>query len=93
MNARTLYPHVLQALAHAQSEGRASSLDTLTLALGVRRGDVRRTVTLLHQEGYVDALRMRLTLRGFALGRAYLATALPPIRRVAGVADGRSAAA
>jgi hypothetical protein len=74
--------HILQALACAQSEGRPSSLDSLTEELRVRRGDVRRTVTLLHRRGFVDALRMRLTLSGFALGRAYLGQTLPPLRRV-----------
>jgi DNA-binding IclR family transcriptional regulator len=81
MNAQALSAHVLQALAAAQSEGRAASLETLTEGLGVRRGDVRRTITLLHREGFVDALRMRLTLTGFALGRAYLGRSLPPLRR------------
>jgi DNA-binding IclR family transcriptional regulator len=81
MHAQELSAHVLQALAHAQSEGRTSSLDTLVEALHVRRGDVRRTITLLHRQGFVDALRMRLTLPGFALGRAYLGQTLPPLRR------------
>ncbi len=81
MNAQALSAHVLQALARAQSEGRAASLETLTQELGVRRGDVRRTVTLLHRQGFADALRMRLTLAGFALGHAYLGRALPPLRR------------
>jgi DNA-binding IclR family transcriptional regulator len=81
MNAQELAAHVLQALARAQSEGRSSSLATLTDELRVRRGDVRRTVTLLHRQGYVDALRMRLTLAGFALGRGYLGQTLPPLRR------------
>src|SRR5579883_2358075 len=83
MNARTLFPHVLQALALAQTEGRTSTLETLTEALRVRRVDIRRTVTLLHRQGYVDALRMRLTLAGFALGRAYLGVTLPPLRSTA----------
>jgi DNA-binding IclR family transcriptional regulator len=86
MNARTLYPHVLQALAQAQTEGQASSLETLTEALRVRRTDIRRTVTLLHRQGYVDALRMRLTLEGFAIGRAYLGATLPPLRQAAPLA-------
>jgi DNA-binding IclR family transcriptional regulator len=81
MNAQALSAHVLQALADAQTKGRAASLETLTQALGVRRGDVRRTVTLLHRQGFVDALRMRLTLSGFALGRAYMGRKLPPLRR------------
>jgi hypothetical protein len=86
MNARTLFPHVLQALALAQTEGRASSLETLTELLRVRRTDIRRTVTLLHRQGYVDVLRMRLTLQGFALGRAYLGVALPALRQAVPVA-------
>lgn len=81
MNAKDLSAYVLRALAIAQTEGRASNLETLTEELRVRRGDVRRTVTLLHQEGYVDALKMRLTLIGFALGRSYIGQALPPLRR------------
>ena len=81
MNANELAPHVLQALARAQSEGRTVSLESLTEELRVRRGDIRRTVTLLHRQGFVDALRMRLTLPGFALGRAYLGEELPPLRR------------
>jgi DNA-binding IclR family transcriptional regulator len=81
MDAHELSAHVLQALAQAQSEGRASSLDTLVDTLRVRRGDVRRTITLLHRQGYVDAMRMRLTLPGFALGRAYMGTKLPALRR------------
>jgi DNA-binding IclR family transcriptional regulator len=81
MNAKDLSAYVLRALALAQSEGRASNLDTLTEELHVRRGDVRRTITLLHREGYLDALRMRLTLAGFALGRAYVGQALPALRR------------
>jgi DNA-binding IclR family transcriptional regulator len=80
MNAQTLSAYVLQALAQAQSEGRTSTLETLTEALRVRRGDVRRTITLLHRQGFVDALRMRLTLPGFALGRAFLGEALPALR-------------
>jgi hypothetical protein len=81
MNATELSAHVLSALARAQSDGSPASLDTLTEELRVRRGDVRRTVTLLHQQGFLDALRMRLTLQGFALGRMYLRQALPPLRR------------
>jgi DNA-binding IclR family transcriptional regulator len=82
MNTKELGAHVLQALAQAQCEGEVVSLDTLVQTLRVRRVDVRRTVSQLHREGYVDALRMRLTLPGFALGRAYLGEALPPLRRV-----------
>jgi hypothetical protein len=81
MNATELSAHVLSALARAQSDGSPATLDTLTDELRVRRGDVRRTVTLLHRQGFLDALRMRLTLQGFALGRMYMRQALPPLRR------------
>jgi hypothetical protein len=57
------------------------TLDTLTKALEVRRTDVRRAVTALHREGYVDAVRMRLTFRGLALGAAFAAAPLRPLRR------------
>lgn len=81
MNTQALSAHVLHTLAQAQLQGRASNLETLTEALQVRRGDVRRCVTLLDREGYVDALRMRLTLPGFAIGRALEAEALPALRQ------------
>lgn len=83
LSKEALAAHVLQALARARLEGRSSNLETLTQELGVRRGDVRRTITLLHHQGFVDALRTRLTLAGFALGRAYLERGLPPLRREA----------
>jgi hypothetical protein len=81
MNAQALAAHVLHALAQAQIEGRRQDLETLVQELKVRRGDIRRTVTALHREGYVDALHMRLTLKGFAVGRALTGEALPALRR------------
>ena len=81
MNTQALSAHVLHALALAQMEGRLSNLETLTEALQVRRGDVRRCVTLLDQQGYLDALRMRLTLKGFALGRSLSVEDLPVLRK------------
>ena len=81
MNTHALPAHVLLALVHAHSEGRSASLDTLVEELHVRRGDVRRIITSLHREGFVDALRMRPTLTGFALGRALIGTELPALRR------------
>lgn len=80
MNLRTVSAHVLRALAENQTEGRASTLETLTDALQVRRTDVRAAVSALHREGYLDVLRMRLTLRGFAVGRALVGQALPELR-------------
>jgi hypothetical protein len=81
MNFQDLALHVLHALAQAQIEGRRVNLETLTTDLRVRRGDVRKTVTALDREGYVDALRMRPTLRGFAVGRSLQAEDLPVLRR------------
>jgi DNA-binding IclR family transcriptional regulator len=81
MERDALTLQLVRALSRAQNEGRRHDLDTLVRELGVRRGDVRSLVSSLDREGYVDALRMRLTLRGFALGRALEGLALPPVRR------------
>jgi hypothetical protein len=67
-------------LAGYQKEGRVANLETLVDDIGVRRADLRRTVSALHREGYVDALRMRLTMAGFALGTALSRAELPPLR-------------
>jgi ABC-type ATPase with predicted acetyltransferase domain len=83
MNTRTLSMHILRALADAQTEGRRESLDTLVDQVQVRRRDVRAAVTALHQQGLVDAVHMRLTLQGFAVGRSLLAQELPALRSTA----------
>lgn len=80
MNTRTLSMHILRALAEAQAEGRRSTLETLVEQVQVRRRDVRAAVTGLHQQGLVDAIHMRLTLQGFAVGRALLTQELPTLR-------------
>ena len=80
MNVRTLSMHVLRALAHAQTEGERATLDTLVDQLKVRRRDVRAVVTALHKQGLVDAIHMRLTFQGFAVGRSLVAQELPAIR-------------
>ena len=80
MNAETLALHVLRALAEAQVQGSAMNLELLAAAIRVRRRDLRGTVTALHAAGLVDALRMRVTLRGFALGAALSKQPLPPLR-------------
>ncbi len=51
-----------------QRKGTRCSLDDLVTELGVRRPDVRRAVSGLHREGYVDLQRMSPTLAGFAIG-------------------------
>lgn len=81
MNMEALVLHVLVALAVAQIEGERHDLESLSALLQVRRGDVRRAVSALHREGFVDALRMRPTLLGFALGRSYAGQPLPALRR------------
>lgn len=81
MNTQALSAHVLYALAVAQMEGRRLDLDALVSDLQVRRGDIRRVLSALHREGYLDVLRMRLTMMGFALGRSYIGKPLPELRR------------
>jgi DNA-binding IclR family transcriptional regulator len=81
MTPEKLAPYVLRALAEAQQEGRVMDLETLALTLKVRRPDIRKTVSALHREGLVDALRMRLSLAGFAMGTAFLGKELPPLRK------------
>ena len=81
MTSKDLAPHLLKALFVLQSEGALVSLETLTDALHVRRTDVRRVVSALHREGILDAVRMRLTLRGLALGAALAGAQLRPLRR------------
>jgi DNA-binding IclR family transcriptional regulator len=81
MTPQALAPYVLRLLASAQTKGRPVTLRDLTRELGVRKGDVRNVVSALHREGHVDALRLRLTFSGFALGIALASSRLPPLRR------------
>ncbi|AKT40824.1 hypothetical protein [Chondromyces crocatus] len=87
MDTKELAPHVLRALFDLQSEGALVNLQVLTDLLRVRRGDIRKVITSLHREGYVDALHMRLTLRGYALGAAFARSELRALRRVSGAAS------
>jgi Mn-dependent DtxR family transcriptional regulator len=80
MSPRKLAPYVIRTLARYQTEGRVANLQVLVDEIGVRKVDVRKTVSALHREGYVDALRMRLTMAGFALGAALSKVELPPLR-------------
>jgi hypothetical protein len=59
------------------------TLETLTDELNVRRVDLRRAVSALHREGFVDALRMRLSLTGFAVGSSLVSQELPALRKPA----------
>lgn len=80
MTSKDLAPHLLKILYAFQNDGVTVTLETLTSALQVRRIDVRRAITAMHREGYLDALRMRLTLRGLALGAAFTVSSLRPLR-------------
>jgi len=90
----SLSADVLRAL-YASRDQRIS-LDDLADALGasavpardgvrpraVRREDVREIVRKLDEEGFVDALRMKLTLQGFALAASLSERRLVPLRLV-----------
>lgn len=78
IDPQALASHVLVALAHAR--GRVITLDDLSESLDVRRGDLRHAISRLHQEGYVDAMKLRLTLPGLALAAALDGCKLPPLR-------------
>jgi DNA-binding GntR family transcriptional regulator len=72
---------ILRFLVLAQQKGEPVNLETLSERLPVRRSDIRAVVTQLHQEGFLDALYMRVTLKGWALGMALLQQELPAIQR------------
>jgi hypothetical protein len=80
MTSQSIAPYVLKLLAQYQIDGKLCSLDLLVREIRARRADVRRTVSALHREGYVDALHMRLTLAGFAIGRTLVNVNLPELR-------------
>lgn len=92
MRPQTLSAHVLHAIASAQRDGRSCNLETLAAGLDVRRADVRAAISALHREGFLDALRMRLTLPGFALARALSGSALPRLRERRRTRPGRDEA-
>ena len=80
MDKKIVAATLLQALAIAQREGRVETLETLVERLRVRRRDIRSTLTLLHRQGMLDVLRMRLSLSGFAVGSALIGKTLPALR-------------
>jgi hypothetical protein len=73
--------HVMKRLTIARTEEHLLTLRDLADELGVRKADVRATISRLHAQGYVDALRMRPTLSGFAIGAALADVELEPLRR------------
>ncbi len=81
--------HVMREMTSAQAAGRRITALDLAEALQVRRADIRTVVSELHRQGLVDAMRMRVTLAGFAYARAV--TDVTPIRKPASVRLARAA--
>lgn len=79
-NDSAIAAHLLATLFRLREQRSAVTLETLAANVAVRRRDVRRVLSSLHREGLVDILRMRLTLRGLALGAALSASALRSVR-------------
>ena len=80
---QALSAHILRDAASAQLAGTKSAPLThasLATDLGVRRVDVRRALSALHKQGLMDVAQMRLTLAGFALGKALEGRQLKAIR-------------
>ena len=78
---KLLAGHLLQTLAAAQTEGEKLTLDDLVERVKARRVDVRTVVSMLHTEGYLDAIKMRLTMRGFVVGSSLANVTLRPLRQ------------
>ncbi len=72
--------HLVRAMTSAQRDGHGITLDDLVADLGVRRAEARSTLSTLHEQGLLDVTRMRLTLRGFALGQALLQASVRSLR-------------
>ena len=80
MQTKPLAAHVVAALFQLRERTMPITLDTVTEVLGAApKTDVRAALSALHKEGVVDVTRMRLTLRGLALGSALAGAALPPL--------------
>ncbi|MEO6420608.1 MAG: hypothetical protein ABIP39_14435 [Polyangiaceae bacterium] len=80
---QALSAHILRHSAAAQVAGTKSApikLEVLAADLGVRHVDVRRSLSALHKQGLLDVAQMRLTLAGFALGKALEGRQLRSIR-------------
>lgn len=81
-NTKAVAAHVLRHLARAQAKGRLTHLDAIASDIGVRREDVRDVVSNLHNEGHVDAKRMKLTMSGFAIAASMRECKLASVRNV-----------
>jgi hypothetical protein len=72
--------HVMRALTSSGAEGGRWDAEQLAVEVGARRADVRRALSALHAQGFVDVLRMRPTMLGFTLARALEGATLRPVR-------------
>jgi DNA-binding IclR family transcriptional regulator len=69
MDSHTLSTSLLVLLVKSHEDHTTLTLDVLAQRLNAPREAVRAVVTALHAEGYLDAMRLRLTLKGFAAGQ------------------------
>ena len=93
---QALSAHILRHASVAQVAATKCELTAQSLAtdLRVRRVDVRRSLSALHKQGLIDVAQMRLTLAGFALGKALEGRQLKAIRipsRTASLSASRAA--
>ena len=96
---QALSAHILRHAAAdhvAGSKCGPTKVESLATDLGVRRVDVRRALSALHKQGLMDVVQMRLTLAGFALGKALegkqlKAIRIPQARREANLGASRAA--
>ncbi len=83
IDADVLAIHVMRVLSRAQQQGEQLSLEAVAARLEVRKADVRRVVSALDKGGFVDAMRMRVTMMGFVLGCSVGTAELKPARKQA----------
>jgi hypothetical protein len=83
MTPRALAPHILRVLATAQHRGQPLTIEAIVAKLKVRKVDIRTAISELHTQGLLDALTLRLTFQGFAVGTALRSHKLPALRRAA----------
>ncbi len=85
--------HVAGATLKPAQRSSALTAERLAIDLGVRRVDVRRALSALHKQGLMDVAQMRLTLAGFALGKALEGRQLKALRvsRASNVGAARAA--
>ena len=80
--------HVMRAISRSQRRGRGVCLEELAREVGARKADVRAVVSALHAQGFLDALRLRLTLAGLAIAEALRGQAVVDVRRRSSSASG-----